>query len=184
MRKIRGGEGVAGDVYPDEENIHPADPDGNPEGLAVDDTRDTEADPTPNTMEAAARNRAKGLLDEFTVSEPPPGKRGGRQGLDARTQAAIDFLRGHPGQFVLVGQYSNKGAIPEPLRQIDGNRVEGRWADVEGEESRFNLHLKLTDQPYVRRTRQSAQRESGDPGSAMVGENSTPADQSNEAKGD
>lgn len=186
MAKTRGGLGVAGDVYPDEENVHPVDPDGDPAGLAPDDTRDTEADPTPNTMEAAKRNRAAGILDEFVIADAPPTRRGGRQGVDAKTQRAIDFLRAHPGQSVIVGQYSNKGAIPEALRSIDGNRVRGAWAAVEDENGdavsppRFNLHLTLTDQPYERRTR--AKKSSTDPASAMVSEDATPADQSNEAK--
>lgn len=192
VTRKRGDSGVAGDVYPDDENIHPVDPDGDPAGLAPDDTRDTEADPTPNTMTAARRVRQAGILDDYVIEEPPAKNRPVR-GIDSRTAGAVDFLKAHPGKFVKVGVYSNPSSIPARLKSIDGNKVVASWTkettvDDDGNEQetgRFLLYLKLTDQPYVKRTnRRTAQKVSNDPDSAMVAEGSdqSPADQSNEAK--
>lgn len=148
-KRSSGNVGVAGDVYPDKETLHPSDPDGNPEGLAPDDTRDTEADPTPNTQEAAEANPGKGLLDQFEVSDPPAPARGPGRTPNPRTIAARDFLKAHPNQFVKVGIYSKAGSVPEMLRVIDGKRVVTRW--VPTDDGQFTLHMKLTNEDYVKR---------------------------------
>jgi len=168
-----GSRGVAGDVNPDTETIHPSDPDGNPAGLARDDTRDTEADPTPNTQEAAEKNPESGIPDEFVIEDPPEGTNRGGRTPNPRNLQARTFVRSHPGKFIRVGVYEKKVQIPEILRVIDGMKVVTQWANEKDNDGnatgRFLLYLKLTDQPYVKRERKPRTAPSVDPTATTAG---------------